>query len=153
MHTKKYRSKIDISELLPTVAVILSIATQVFFSFGSILIIIFGMQLIFQIIKYFNLFYYITPENSLTVKNGWFFRCNINIQEINSIVPSRVNLGSPTMSINGLEVTYLTTKKIYLTPVNEAEFMQTLIQLNPQIVVNFNTGFSDSDQLNSLLLK
>ena len=153
MHTKRYRSKIGISELLPTVAVILSIATQVFFSFGSILIIIFGMQLIFQIIKYFNLFYYITPENSLKVKNGWFFRCNINIQEINSILPSRVNSGSPSMAINGLEVTYLTTKKIHLTPVNQTEFMQTLIQLNPQIVVNYNKDSSDFDRLNSLLVK
>ena len=138
---KKYRSKVDFSQFFPVLMLLLGVVVQVTLQFGSLIIMLFGMQCVFQLFSYFNLWYSISASNRLIIRNGWLFNRDINIMDIENVLHSRVKFGSPTMAMDGLEITYEGSKKVYVTPKEEAEFVKMLKNINPDI---------DFEQMNAM---
>lgn len=122
-----------ISEALPAVMLTAGVFAQVFFKSGSLVIWLSGMQFASQIFSYLRLWYCITPEKRLLIKNGWFFFLDIDVKDIISVAPSRVRVDSPAMAMDGFEISYSRNKKVHVTPRKANEFVRSLLAANPDI--------------------
>ncbi|WP_191273522.1 PH domain-containing protein [Neobacillus kokaensis] len=81
--------------------------------------------------------YYEINGNELKIVAGPF-RSRIDIIEIKSIRPSRSILSSPALSMNRLEILYGKWGMVLISPKNEEQFCEKLMNINPNIDIKLN---------------
>jgi hypothetical protein len=76
---------------------------------------------------------YTVEGENLTVKSGVFYNKTISINTIRKVVETRNPLSSPAASLDRIEIFYNKFDTIILSPKEKAEFLNHLLQINPQI--------------------
>ena len=85
---------------------------------------------------WFNTKYTFLNEH-LRIYSGPFF-LNIRVTEINTIRLNQQTIGGMfkfTRSWKCIEITHKSTRRIYISPVKEPEFLDQLLKINPNIAV------------------
>lgn len=80
---------------------------------------------------------YILKNDRLVVKFGPF-SWQILVTEINTIRNHQKTIGAvykPTLSWRSIELTYKSTRRIYISPKPKDEFIKSLLEINPNIIM------------------
>ena len=135
---KRYPSKIGYGLL--SFVLILIVAPSVMVSsvgnwvgFGILL-----LTLLFALYVFLSI-YYVVDGNILVIRVGFLINKKIKISTIQSIAESNSWIGSPAASLDRLNVVYNKHNSILISPRDKSGFINHLIQINPQIAVNYKS--------------
>ncbi len=78
---------------------------------------------------------YVISENQLTVKCMWIVNDRIDIDKIRKIEKTNSILSSPALSLDRIAVKFNKYDEIYISPKEKQAFLDSLLQINPQIDV------------------
>lgn len=136
MKSLKFRSAIDVGSCV-VLAVPVVILPLFFYLKGPreiIDVLIASLLLLFFIVMYFSLQYTISTQE-LKVKM-FFTTTVIPVQNITSIEKTSVLLSAPAFGITTrILVKYNTYDEVIISPKNQALFIKTLCQYNPDIIL------------------
>lgn len=135
MNNMKFRSKISVLFVL---ALLLYKYGFLMFLFSKSLLFAVGYLLftaIFLIPPFLNTYYKIV-QDKLWIQSGWLYKKSIDVQKIRKITSSRAIVSAPALSLQRLEIFYNAYDSVLVSPKKEAEFLQTLTQLNPLIEID-----------------
>lgn len=94
------------------------------------------LLLVFAFIVYMFFFtVYIIEGNKLKVKSGFITFKTIDINQIKEISKTNSLNSAPAPSFDRIEVKYGKFDEILLSPKNKYDFVNNLIQINPEIIV------------------
>ncbi len=129
-----YKSKIGLELVIPLSLIfgwtlIMLIIKKEWIGVVSILVIIIIMTYTF-----FAMNYIVEPEN-LTIKCTLLCNEKIPIQSIRKISETNNILSSPAYSIDRLEIFYNKFDSIMISPKYKKEFIENLLELNPNIEI------------------
>ena len=131
---KKYSSKIGFVAILP-ISCILLLSSLLFLEESSWLIFITCVVIPLSLVYILLLpTYYIIDDNSLTIKCG-FSKEKIDISMIKKIKETNSWLTSPALSLDRIEIFYKRYNRIMISPKNKHDFIQDLIDINPNIEI------------------
>jgi len=84
---------------------------------------------------YFRTFYKIHDINQLSVVCGLFYKKTFPVNEIISLRPTNNVMSSPALSLDRLELRFRDRKTLLISPVNQYQFTEALLAINPAIDV------------------
>lgn len=132
--TKIYKSKIGLELIIP-LSLIFSYALFELIS-NRIWIGIFVMLLtiLFILYTFLSIKYKIENDN-LNIKCTILMNINIDIKSIRKVTETYNPLSSPAASIDRLEIFYNKFDSILISPNHKREFIQNLLEINPNIEI------------------
>ncbi len=78
---------------------------------------------------------YIIDKENLYIKSSFFYNLNIEIKTIRKVSKTYNILSSPATSIERLEIFYNKFDSILISPKEKKEFINNLLEINPNIEV------------------
>lgn len=81
--------------------------------------------------------HYIVKDGNLKIKSGFVYNLNIPISTIRKINESNSVLSSPAASLDRLEISFNKYDSVLISPKEKAEFIKTMLEINPTIEVNY----------------
>jgi len=131
---KVYKSKIDwwlgLFLIYPIYLFITSIAKGQLIGFiglGSVVAIVIFISKTTQ---------YIIKKNQLIVKSLWIVNQRIDVSKIRKIAKTNSILSSPALSLDRISIHYNKFDEVYISPLEKQDFINDLLEINPNIVVN-----------------
>ncbi len=111
--------------------------------YRSIVSIIDGEWIGYPVLVFFLLFIvfiskstrYIIAENQLTVKSMWIVNDKIDISTIRKIEKTKSILSSPALSLDRIAIKFNKYDEVYISPKEKQNFLNNLLQINPNIEV------------------
>lgn len=79
--------------------------------------------------------YTVNGEN-LHIRCGFLFRMDIPVSKITEIAHKSTILSSPALSAKRIGLKYGKTNWVYVSPMNQEEFISALKSLNPAIIIS-----------------
>lgn len=134
MNEHIYKSKIGVGLVLAMAAVIGSVAVllavqEIWMGLIPLLLVSAYMVHLFQ-----NT-YYVIEGGNLRIRCGLFIDRRIDISSITRVVPSRLMMSAPAVSLDRLEISYNRFDSVLVSPKDKEDFLQQLSQINPKIEV------------------
>jgi len=131
---KVYKSKIDwwlgLFLIYPIYLFITSIAKGQLIGFvglGSVVAIVIFISKTTQ---------YIIKKNQLIVKSLWIVNQRIDVSKIRKIAKTNSILSSPALSLDRISIHYNKFDEVYISPLEKQDFINDLLEINPNIEVN-----------------
>ena len=78
---------------------------------------------------------YIIKESQLIVKSMWIVNERIEISKIKKIEKSNSILSSPALSLDRIALYYNKYDEVYISPKEKQDFLNSLLEINPNIEV------------------
>ena len=137
-----FRSKIDVFMIVIGVIGVFTLTVCLFgvmlseesLSFKVFLSSVFSIAILYLILMFANTRYIVT-KHCLIIWDS-FIKRTISIQDINKINNNADLISSPALSLDRIEIIHHQTKKIYISPKNKIEFVNTLKSHNEKIIVD-----------------
>lgn len=79
--------------------------------------------------------YYIIDGQKLRIRCGFFVNRTIDISNIRKVIPSRLIMSAPAVSLDRLEIVYNRFDNVLVSPKDKEGFVRQLSQINPYIEV------------------
>ena len=129
---KKFKSEISISLLTGILLVmcsviILLVAIKAWIGVGVLIAVLLFIAHVFLST------HYCIADNTLKIRSGIVYRKDIKIEKIRKIIRTNSILSSPALSFNRIEIIYNTFDSVLVSPDNEQEFVNTIVQRNPDV--------------------
>lgn len=77
---------------------------------------------------------YTIKDNKLYIRCGVFYRMTLPINKISEITHKSTILSSPALSAKRIGLRYGNRNWVYVSPVNQDDFIDTLKSINPNII-------------------
>ncbi|RKR05122.1 PH (Pleckstrin Homology) domain-containing protein [Flavobacterium sp. 90] len=133
---KTYKSKIDFGIIL---LFVISSAWPIYYCFSrkdGITASLLSLPVIFIFYLFYNTIYTVAKEN-LNIRFGFLVNNNIDIKTITQISETRSLVSSPAASIDRLEILHGKSGRILVSPKQKKDFIDSLLAINPDIVVKY----------------
>lgn len=88
----------------------------------------------------FNTCYSLNNDDILNIRCGFFMNTNIPIASIKKIEPTHTILSAPALSFDRIELFYGKYDSVVISPVNQADFIAELKNINPAIEYIIKAG-------------
>ncbi len=133
--TKSYKSKVQLSVMLPLAFVLVSTEMLMLINkvWPAALFVVFAI--LFVTYLYFDTSYRITNNGKLIIKGGFLIKKEINISSIKKIKATHNPLAAPAFSLDRLEISYNKYDTILISPEDKPAFIEQLRQINPAIII------------------
>ena len=136
MIAKIYPSKIGLEILLPILFILLSTGVLMITTKAWL-----GLLVILAVLAFlFHLFlttHYTIEGHQLTIKCGFLYHSNIDIQSISKVSETNNPISSPAISLDRLEIRYGSHNSVIISPREKQDFLDHLLQVNPQISIQY----------------
>lgn len=130
----RFKSKIGLEFLLPVCVIMTCLLYVMIVDNNYLGITIISLTFLFALQMLLLTYYVINLDTKLlTIKAGFFYNKTIDIERIISVIPSKDGTNGPASSIDRLAIKYSIDKEILVSPKDKANFIQTLLKLNPNI--------------------
>lgn len=134
---RKFKSKIGTTLVITLIVVIVPIVFLTITdetSWPGVFILLGMIGFIFHL---FLSTYYIVRSEHLQIKSGFIVNINLDINAIRKINETNSILSAPAMSLDRLEIIYNKFDSVLISPTEKATFIKTLLDINPNIEVNY----------------
>lgn len=136
MIAKTYPSKIGLELLLPILFILLSTGALMVTSKSWLGLLIILVVLAFILHLFLNTNYTI-EGHQLIVKSGFLYNSTIDIQTISKVSETNNPLSSPAISLDRLEIRYGSHNSVIISPREKQDFLDQLLQINPEISIQY----------------
>lgn len=134
---RKFKSKIGTTLVITLVVVLVPILIIIIKEGNSLPGLLILLGLIGFIVHLFVTTYYTVEGANLKIKSGFIVNINFDIKSIRKISETNSLLSSPAMSLDRLEIIYNKYDSVMISPKEKAEFIKTMLEINPTIEVNY----------------
>ena len=131
---KKYKSKIGkgLVVFLSIVFIGFAVKMTMDFSWTALAIV---LPLVIFIVHMFWTTYCIIDNGILKIKCGMLYNHKIEIESILKMIETNTIISSPALSLDRLEIVYNKYDRIIISPKNKQEFINNLLEINPNIEI------------------
>lgn len=135
---KTFKSKIDLSVLLPVLLIL--VVAEGYLLFNKIIIGAIAVALFAAFVIYLcsDTLYVLTNDKKLKIKSGFLYHREIYIRSIKKVKPTKNHRASPALSSDRLEIRYNRYGRITISPSHQSEFIRELKEVNPRIQIEEN---------------
>ena len=131
---KNYKSKLGLELIIPFILIFGYSLFELISNKVWTGIFIMVLTIIFILYTFLSINYKIENDN-LNVKCTILMNINIDIKSIRKIIETYNPLSSPAASIDRLEIFYNKFDSILISPKDKKEFIQNLLEINPNIEI------------------
>lgn len=131
---KVFVSKIGTFILVP-LAILLGILMLAFIQEGALAGLIPLILVILFILNMFLNTRYILDQGMLDIRCGFLYRKVIDVARIRKISETNTLMSSPALSLDRLELHLDKASSVVISPKNKDEFIEAMLQVNDQILV------------------
>ncbi|MBK9152509.1 MAG: PH domain-containing protein [Saprospiraceae bacterium] len=141
MHTSgtKYKSKIGWEFIIPVIAVLGVVSYLISMEKSAWIGLILILLVLAFITHMIMTTYYIIDNQTLSIKCGFFYHREIDINSIKKISESNNPQSAPATSLDRLEILFGKSDSILISPVQKKNFIRELQLRNPSIKVKLRS--------------
>jgi hypothetical protein len=131
---KKFNSKPGLEIFIPLAVILLYCIYQTTMHANWLGLFVVVLVILFFVYLVRSTSYVISGE-VLQVKCGFFYEKIIDVNKIKTIKEVADFFGSPATSVNKVEIKYNDKESVAISPVHPADFITTLLHINPAIEI------------------
>ncbi len=138
---KEFKSKVGYGILIPVLILLIGLTLLPIINGAPIgatltMVVIMIPIIAFILHIFFSTTYRINEKNELLIKCGFLYKEVVKISKIKSINRTRNPISSPAASLDRIELKYGKWDSVIISPNDKIEFVNELLQINPDIQSN-----------------